>query len=163
MESRRRVSSAVMFISLFKLFIVFFLSVGVAQACVCDEQKIPDVADSYSKAKVVFAGTVIGRGKYGIWLKVTDSWKGARSKTIYLYTGNAINDCYALSYFMNGEDHWLIYGYLDPLYRSENSKRPYTYKLMSRACDRTKPLAYAADDVRALDKLRSARMAHATK
>src|SRR5438477_10916294 len=90
----------VMFLSLARLSIVFFLSVGVAHACLCDEKKIPSVTDSYSKAKVIFSGTVITRGKTGIWFKVDRTWKGAQSKTIYLYTGNAINDCYML--------HWLF-------------------------------------------------------
>ena len=167
MNSRRRVNSTVMFLSLLRLSLVFFLGVGVARACLCDEKKLPTVADSFSKAKVVFTGTVITRGKYGIWFRVDDRWKGARSKTIYLYTRNAMNDCYALYFFMtyfgNREDHWLIYGYRDPLYRSERSKKPYAYKLMSRACDRTKPLKYAADDQRALDSLRSVRSAHVIK
>ena len=152
-----------MFLSLIRLSVVFFLSVGVARACFCDEQKIPSVADSYSKAKIIFSGTVVARGKYGIWFKVDDRWKGARSKTIYLYTGNAINDCYALHADLDQHSRWLIYGYLDPLYRSQNSKRPHAHKLMSRACDRTKPFAYAADDLSALDKLRSIRRAPALK
>jgi hypothetical protein len=152
-----------MFLSLIRLAVVFFLSVGVAHACFCDEHKIPTVAESYSSTKAVFSGTVIARGKYGIWFKVDRTWKGARSKTIYLYTGNAINDCYSLHADLNQSSHWLIYGYLEPLYRSKNSKRPYTYKLMSRACDRTKPLVYAADDVKALDQLRPGRKALVTK
>jgi hypothetical protein len=151
-----------MFLSLIRLSIVFFLSVGVAQACFCDEQKRPSVADSYSMAKVVFSGTVIARGKTGIWFKVDRRWKGARSETIYLYTGNAINDCYALHWLFM-ESRWLIYGYLDPVYRSVNAKGPRTYKLMSRPCDRTIPLAHAADDLTALDKLRSVRMAHVAR
>ena len=154
-----------MFLSLIRLSVVFFLSAGVAQACFCDYEKIPNVSDSYSKATVVFSGTVIARGKYGIWFKVDHTWKGARSKTIYLYTGNAIGECYALYGNYGQTSDWLIYGYRDRVYRGKNAKRPYTYKLMSRACDRTKPLAspYAADDVRALDKLRSARMARAAR
>jgi hypothetical protein len=151
-----------MFLSLTKLLLVFFIGAGVAQACLCDEHKIPSVADSYSKAKVVFSGTVIARGKYGMWFKVDDQWKGAPSRTIYLYTGNAMNDCYALCFWSEAFpreslDHWLVYAYLDRLYRSGNSKQRYVYKLMSRACDRTKPLTYAADDLAVLNKLRSVR------
>ena len=159
MNSRRRVNSTVMFLSLAKLSVVFFLSVVVAQACLCDEKKIPNVAVSYSKAKVVFTGTVMTRGKYGIWFKVDRTWKGTQSKTIYLYTGNAINDCYMLHWLFT-ESRWLVYGYLDPVYRSARTKRPYAYKLMSHACDRTIPLDHAADDLTALDKLRSAHRAH---
>jgi hypothetical protein len=147
-----------MFLSLARLSLVFFLSVGVAQACLCDEKK-PSVAYSYSKANVVFSGTVIARGEKGIWFKVDRQWKGAQSRTIYLYTGNATNACYML-HFVDWPTRWLIYGYFDPLYRSPKSKRPLTYKLMSHACDRTVPLEGAAEDIASLDKLRSVRRPH---
>jgi hypothetical protein len=150
MKSRRPVNSDVMFLSLLRLSVILLGSAPLAHASSC--LSTPTFNESYSKANVIFAGTVVAHGKYGVWFRVDEQWKGRSSRTIYLFTGNLRNDLD--EYFDDLGVHWLIYAYLDPLYWTGNSKRPYAHKLMSRACDRTKPLAYAAEDVKALDQLR---------
>ena len=139
-----------MFLSLIRITVIVLLSFPVANACVCAET--PTVAESFSKATVVFEGTVIGRGKYGAWLRVDKSWKGATSRTIYLFTGNLRNDCDP--WFGKPGERWLVYAQLTPLYRHENSKTPHTRKLMAHGCDRTTVLAAAAEDLRTLASLR---------
>ena len=57
-----------MFLSLIRIAVVVLLSFPVASACVC--ASTPSVAESFSKATVVFTGTVIARGKYGSWFRV---------------------------------------------------------------------------------------------
>ena len=133
-----------------KLFLssITFLLAGfsAASACVCVGS--PSVARAVKEAKVVFSGRVIVRGKYGSWFKVERAWKGVTSGTIYIYTGDVEDDCTSL--FETTGERWLIYAYLDPLYRSENAQKPYTYKLMTRACDRTTLLANAQEDLKEL-------------
>ena len=150
MISRRPVNSDVMFLSLIRIGFVLLISFPVAQACVCLDT--PTVAQSFSKATVVFEGTVIARGKYGAFLRVDKSWKGVSSRTIYLYTGNLRNDCDP--WFGKRGEKWLVYAQLTPLYRYENSKVPYNRKLMASGCDRTTLLAGAGDDLQALASMR---------
>ena len=139
-----------MFLSVIRIVVVLLLSFPVAHACVCLET--PTVSESFAKAAVVFEGTVIARGRYGAWLRVDKSWKGASSPAIYLYTGNLRNDCD--SWFGKRGERWLVFAQLTPLYRYENSKTPYTRKLMAHGCDRTVVFAGAAEDLRALTALR---------
>jgi hypothetical protein len=145
-----RVNSAVMFLSLTRAAVVLLLAFPVANACVCDDT--PPVAESFSKAAVVFEGTVIRRAKYGAWLRVDKSWKGASSRTIYLYAGNLRNDCDP--WFGKRGERCLVYAQLTALFRYENSKTPYTRKLMAHGCDRTTVLAGATEDLRALASIR---------
>ncbi len=139
-----------MFLTVIRTAVVLLVSFPVAHACVC--LKTPTVSKSFAKAAVVFEGTVIARGKYGAWLRVDKSWKGPSSRTIYLYTGNVRNDCDP--WFGKRGGRWLVYAQLTPLYRYENSKTPYTRKLMAHGCDRTVVFAGAAEDLRALTALR---------
>jgi hypothetical protein len=139
-----------MFLFLTRATVILLLAFPLANACVCADT--PTVAESFSKAAVVFEGTVIRRAKYGAWLSVDKSWKGASSRTIYLYTGNLRNDCDP--WFGKRRERWLIYAQLAPVFRYENSKRPYTRKLMANGCDRTIVLAGATEDLRALASLR---------
>ncbi len=139
-----------MFLSLIRIGIVLLISVPVVQACVCLET--PTTAESFSKHSVVFAGTVIARGKYGAWLRVDRPFKGVSSRTIYLYTGNVQNDCDP--WFGKKGERWLVYARLEPLFRTENSKSPYAHKLMARGCDRTTLLVNAAEDLKTLAALR---------
>ena len=135
-----------MFLSLIRIAVVVLLSFPVASACVC--AYTPSVAESFSEATVIFTGTVIGRGKYGSWLRVDKSWKGAPSRTIYLFTGNSRNDCDP--WFGKRGERWLVYAQLTPLYRYQDSKVPYTQKLMAHGCDRTTLLVGAEEDLRVL-------------
>jgi hypothetical protein len=140
----------VMFLSLIRIAIVLLVSFPIAQACVCPST--PTVAESFSKASVVFSGTVIARGKYGAWLRIDKPWKGVSSRTIYVFTGNLRNDCDP--WFGATGERWLVYARLEPLFRYENSKRPYTHKLMARGCDRTTLMANAAEDLDSLALLK---------
>ena len=148
--SRRRVNSNVMVFSMIRIAVVLLLGFPVAHACIC--LQAPTVSESFAKAAVVFEGTVVARGRYGAWLRVDKSWKGVSSRKIYLYTGNLRNDCDP-SFGKRGE-RWLVYVQLTPLYRYQNSKTPYTRKLMAQGCDRTVVFAGAAKDLRALAALR---------
>ena len=96
-----------MFLSLTRAAVVLLLAFPVANACVCADT--PSVAESFSKAAAVFEGTVIRRAKYGAWLRVDKSWKGASSRTIYLYTGNLRNDCDP--WFGKRGERWLVYAH----------------------------------------------------
>jgi hypothetical protein len=149
-DSRRRVNSTVMFLSLIRIGIVLLVSFPVAEACVC--QSTPTVTESFSKNTVIFTGTVIARGKYGAWLRVDKPWKGVSSRTIYLYTGNLRNDCDP--WFGKTAERWLVYARLEPLFRYENSKTPYTRRLIASGCDRTTLLVNAAEDLKTLAVLK---------
>jgi hypothetical protein len=145
-----QLKAGVMFLSLIRIGFVLLISFTIANACVCLET--PTVTQSFSKATAVFEGTIIRRGKYGAWLRVDKSWKGVSTRTIYLYTGNLRNDCDP--WFGRRGEKWLVYAQLTPLYRYENSKTPYTRKLMAGGCDRTTVLAGAGEDLRVLASLR---------
>jgi hypothetical protein len=108
----------------------------------------PAFEESYSKANVIFTGTIIAHGKYGVWFRVDEQWKGRPSRRVYLYTGNLRNDLD--EYFDNLGVPWLIYAYREPLYASMNAKSPYTYKLRVHACDRTTLESAAVDDIKNL-------------
>jgi hypothetical protein len=121
------------------------LSYGHASACYCI--RVPDVAESLGKAKVVFVGKVVARARYGVWFKVERAWKGISSDTIYLYTGNLRNDCDP--WFEKGE-RWLVYAEDVTLYRDEEGTIPAGVKLMAQGCKRTALLANAAEDLKEL-------------
>jgi hypothetical protein len=133
MNSRRRVNSNVMFLFLIRLSIILLYSAPIVHGSSC--LRTSTFEESYSKANVIFTGTVIAHGKYGVWFRVDEQWKGRPSRRIYLYTGNLRNDLD--EYCDDLGVHWLIYAYRDPLYASMNLKGPYTYKLRAHACDRT--------------------------
>jgi hypothetical protein len=135
-----------MFLSLIRLSIVLLGSALIVHGSSC--LRTPTFEESYSKANVIFAGSVIAHGKYGAWLRVDEQWKGRPSRRIYLYTGNLRNDLD--EYFDDLGVHWLIYAYRDPLYASMNAKVPYTYKLRAHACDRTALVSAAAEDLKNL-------------
>lgn len=135
-----------MFLSLLRLGVILVCSAPFVHACTCPST--PKFDESYSKATVIFAGTVVARGKYGVWFRVDEQWKGRRARRIYLFTGNLRNDCDG--YFDERGVHWLIYAYLDPLYASMDAKSPDAYRLRAHSCDRTAPLSAATEDLKQL-------------
>jgi hypothetical protein len=107
----------------------------------------PTVVDAVKNSKVIFAGRVIARLKYGVRFRVEKSWKGISSRTIYIYTGNARNDLEP--WFEKGQ-RWLVYAADERLYQKMNMTGPYVTKLTSPACNRTVLLRDAAEDLRQL-------------
>jgi hypothetical protein len=107
----------------------------------------PTVVDAVKNSKVIFAGKVVGRLKYGVRFRVERSWKGVSSRYIYLYTGNLRNDLDP--WFEKGE-RWLVYAADERLYQNMNMTGPYVTKLTSPACNRTTLLNDAGDDLKEL-------------
>jgi|SRR6266542_3388242 len=131
------------------LLVVFFvlLCPRPAPASGCLSQ--PTVAQALKDSKMVFAGKVVARLKYGVRFKVERSWKGISSWYIYVYTGNIRND--ADPWFQK-DQRWLVYASDVRLYENGNLTGPYVTKLMARACNRTVLLSNAAEDLRQLGK-----------
>jgi hypothetical protein len=107
----------------------------------------PTVAQALNDSKVVFAGKVISKFKYGVKFKVDRAWKGVLGRYVYIYTSNLRND--VEPWFEKGE-HWLVYASDVPLYRIENSAIPYTTRLMTPPCSRTVLLSNAKEDLNQL-------------
>jgi hypothetical protein len=109
----------------------------------------PTVVEAVKNSKVIFAGKVVARLKYGVRFRIEKSWKGVSSRYLYIYTGNLRNDLDP--WFEKGE-RWLVYAAEQRLYENEKATGPYVTKLMAPACNRTALLRDALEDLRQLGK-----------
>jgi hypothetical protein len=109
----------------------------------------PTVTEAFQTSKVVFAGKVTARFKYGAKFRVYQQWKGVSHRYVYIYTSNLRND---LEPWFEVGQSWLVYASDVPLYRTENSKVPYTKRLMVLPCGRTILLKFAEEDLKQLAK-----------
>jgi hypothetical protein len=107
----------------------------------------PTVVDAVKNSKVIFAGKVVAKLKYGVRFRVEKSWKGASSRYVFIYTGNLRNDLEP--WFEKGE-RWLVYAADERLYQNMNMTGRYVTRLTSPVCNRTTLLKYAAEDVKEL-------------
>lgn len=131
--------------SVLSVLLLLIFPFGLASGSICPNP--PTVARAMKDAKIVFAGRVITRLRYGVRFRIEKSWKGISSRYIYVYTGNIRND--AVPWFEKGQQ-WLVYASRVPLYRTENSETPYNTRLMVRPCNRTVLLRDAGEDLRQL-------------
>ncbi len=136
--------------SLLSVVPILLLCLGSASASTCITK--PTVAQALKDSKVVFAGKVVARFKYGVKFRVDRAWKGVSGRYVYIYTSNLRNDLEP--WFGKGEQ-WLVYASDLPLYRTENAKIPYTTRLMTPACSRTILLRDSTEDLKQLEKSRS--------
>lgn len=132
-------------VSSLSLVVILLFCFKPSPASIC--WSTPTVPEAFKNSKVVFAGRVVARLKYGVRFRVEKSWKGDVGRYIYIFTGNARND--ADPWFERGE-RWLVYASEERVYESENGTGPYRTKLMARACSRTVGLPYATKDLEEL-------------
>lgn len=129
----------------FPVVTVILLMSSLASASGCLSR--PTIDEGIKNSKVIFAGKVVARLKYGVRFKVEKSWKGLSKRYIYVYTGNARNDLDP--WFEKGE-RWLVYAIDQRIYQNMNATGPYVIRLRSPACNRTVPLESAMADLRQL-------------
>ena len=124
---------------------ILLLCLGLASASTCITK--PTVAEALKESKVVFAGKVVARFKYGVKFRVNRAWKGHSGRYVYVYTGNLKND--SDPWFEKGE-RWLVYARDERLYEDMGARGRYVTRLMARGCSRTVLLRGAGDDLRQL-------------
>ena len=125
------------------LLLLLPLSDSLASGC----RSRPSITEGVQNSRIVFAGKVVARLKYGVRFRVETSWKGAPKRSIYIFTGNLRND--VDPWFEKGQ-RWLVYASYERLYNNANGTGGYKIKLISPTCNRTVLLADAAEDLRAL-------------
>ena len=137
-------------------FVALLLTPSVAFACSCDllasfgktEKQLIKLARE--KSQTVFAGevteiileqTIPGEDApvAEVRFKVLQSWKGATTKTLTVFTANI---CCICGYTFKVGERYIVYTYI-----SDDDE-----KLWTNICTRTKPLSEAAKDLKVLGK-----------
>ena len=139
---------------------VLSFSAPTIEACYCS---VPSVPKAVSRAKAVFVGEVTEiieprtldenatppRRFYTIKFRVETSWKGVASPEIAVLSAQGRYGCLAYPPVIKGEKYLV---FADPLYFGGAFQKGW---LIITICNRTKPLANAAQDIMKLESLKN--------